>query len=74
MEKLVENIVYWIREGGKGYKDAGPEIVIDEQRMCDVLESTIFLEDVVFNKNNFVKNFVFSGQSSPKVKIAINGM
>ena len=42
MEKLVENIVYWIRESGKGCKDAGPEIVIDEQRMCDVLESTIF--------------------------------
>ena len=31
MEKLVENIVYWIRESGKGCKDAGPEIVIDEQ-------------------------------------------
>ena len=37
----------------------------------------LFLEDVVFNKNNFVKNLVFSRQCkypAPKVKIAINGM
>ena len=39
MEKLVENIVYWIRESEKGVKmpprALEPEIVIDEQRMCE---------------------------------------
>ena len=46
MEKLVENIVYWIREWKKGVemppRALEPENVINEQRMCDVLGSTIF--------------------------------
>ena len=43
MEKLVENIVYWIREWKRVPPRAlEPENVIDEQRMCDVLGGTIF--------------------------------
>lgn len=42
MEKLVENIVYWIREWKMPPRALEPENVIDEQRMCDVLGSTIF--------------------------------